>query len=535
MCRFVAAFAAISVFCSLWTGCGEDGSNPTAKAVILGNEAVEPHPPQTIIDPENGRKDAAPEPPAIVPREGMPDVFLIIVDTLRFDYVQSYGSELPTTPFLKELSRQGVLFEKAYATSSWTVPSMFSVITGLYPREHGVDKGGVSKGGVVGQPALNENAVTLTERLDQAGYETYGICTNHHLHQRFGFAQGFDHFVGKGFLKLPFPEMAIGAFEETARGKGPNFFWLHYFDPHFPYRDNQPWFSKWNRSGFADWGEISLDASSRVYRTRNDLGPEDPIPLANITRVNRWAHRIALSHPGEIMKIARTAGPEVESRYLNFLKSAYASEVARVDQSIRKVFKKLGVGNDDLVIVTSDHGEEFDDHGSIGHRWLNSLHEELVRVPLLILLPGRAHAGKVVTDPVSLVDIMPTVLEVLELEDDDDAHSGVSLLSTMNGDVKADRVLHGELDEPSARVCYRLEYPWKYIHNYSRSTGHLYNLATDPKERRDLAAVEPGRAKQMLAGLDEWMATTELRWTEVEMIPLSSLELERLRAMGYVL
>ena len=535
MCRFVTVFAAILVSWSLWPGCVEDGSNPTAKAIVPDDATVMHNSLQTTIDSEDGRKNAAPEPPAVVPREGMPDVFLIIVDTLRFDHVQPYGSELPTTPFLKELSEKGVLFEKAYATSSWTVPSMFSIITGLYPREHGVDKGGVGKGAVVGQPALSESAVTLTERLDRAGYETYGICTNHHLHKRFGFAQGFDHFVGAGFLKLPFPEMAVSAFEETAREKGPNFFWLHYFDPHFPYRDNQPWFSRWNRSGFADWEEISLDASSRVYRAGNDLGPEDPIPLADITRVHRRARVMALSHPGDLMKIARTAGPEVESRYLNFLKSAYASEVARVDQSIRKVFKKLGIGDDDLVIVASDHGEEFNDHGSIGHRWLNSLHEELVRVPLLMLLPGRAHAGEVVADPVSLVDIMPTVLEVLELEGDDDAHSGVSLLSTMNGDVNAGRVLHGELDEPSARVRYRLEYPGKYIHDYSRSTGHLYNLATDPKERRDLAAVEPGRAKRMRAGLDEWMATTKLRWTEVEMVPLSSLELERLRAMGYVL
>ncbi len=536
--QLAAICAATMVTFVFQTGCEEVEPNFSERENVLPPKPIEAVMSEVVPSADEAGTPEPVEVPSLASEnvtvpEGAPNVYLIVVDTLRYDHVEPYGSDHPSTPFLKELSARGVLFERAYATSSWTVPSMYSIITGLYPTEHGVNRGGVGNGGVVGQPALSQQALTLVERLDRAGYKTHGVCTNHHLHQRFGFAQGFDHFVGSGFLKLPFPEMAVEAFEKPAK-RAPSFYWLHYFDPHFPYRDNQPWFTRWNTSGFADWESLSLDASSRIYRDRHHLSAEAPIPLADITRVHRRGRVMALSHPRELLKVAGRAGPTVEKSYLDFMKIAYASEVARVDESIRKMFETLKIGKKDLVIITSDHGEEFLDHGSIGHRWLGSLHEELVRVPLIVLLPGRERGGEVVAEPVSLVDILPTVEDVLGLGGEPGTHSGTSLITTMNGGGTR-RAIYGELDEPSAKVRYRLEYPWKYIRDFSRSNEKLYNLEEDPGETRDLAGNRTARVSQMRDGLDKWMDGVGLRWSKVETIPLSSQELERLRAMGYVL
>jgi arylsulfatase A-like enzyme len=95
-------------------------------------------------------------------------------------------------------------------------------------------------------------------------------------------------------------------------------------------------------------------------------------------------------------------------------------------------------------------------------------------------------------------------------------------------------VLHGELIEPLADVRYRLEWPWKYVHDFTRDRGELYRLDADPGEQRDLAPAEPGRAARMQAGLLDWMEGTPLRWTNVETVPLSNQETERLRALGYL-
>ena len=499
---------------------GRNGSTSEAKPPNAAPESttLEPEP-----APSAGRSDN--------PR---PDVFLFVVDTLRADSLEPYGAAPGRSPFVAELAARGVTFTRACSTSSWTVPAMNSIITGLFPREHGVDRGGVGQGGVVGQRVLPERAVTLAERLSAAGYATFGICTNQHLHARFGFAQGFDEFVGEGFLKLPFPDLAVDSLAERIRAADPAFALLLWFDPHHPYRTNPPWFERWNTSDFENWNALTLDAASRIYRIASGLADDEPIPPAEAVAVHRRARMMTLLDPRDLINVARESGTGVANRYFEFMRAAYDSEVARFDESLRRNFERLGAGDDDLVILTADHGEEFDDHGSIGHRFRGSLYQELVRVPLIVLLPGQKHAGRVVSAPVSLVDILPTILEVAGIPTDAAEHSGTSLLAAISGDDRGPRVLHGELIEPLADVRYRLEWPWKYIHDFTRQRGELYRLDGDPGEQRDLAAAEPRRAARMLAGLLEWMERMPYRWPEMETVPFSNQEIERLRAMGYL-
>jgi arylsulfatase A-like enzyme len=491
-------------------------------------EAPSPAPP---VPAEPVRESAPPGSAAKGPR---PDVFLFVVDTLRADSLEPYGAGPGRSPFVAELARRGVTFTRAWSTSSWTVPAMNSLITGLYPREHGIDRGGVGQGGVVGQRVLPDQAVTLAERLKAAGYATFGICTNQHLHPRFGFAQGFDHYVGEGFLKLPFPDLAVDSLLEQVRGAEPVFVWLLYFDPHHPWRANQPWFERWNESGFEDWNALALDAAGRIHRARNDLPEGEPIPAEQAVEVHRRSRLAGLLDPRDLIQVARRGGAGIAQRYFRFLRAAYDSEVARCDESLRRNFERLGVGDDDLVIFTADHGEEFDDHGSIGHRFRGSLYQELVHVPLIVLLPGRKHAGRTVDAPVSLVDILPTVLEVAGIHVPGGGHSGTSLLEAIEGRADPARALHGELSEPLADVRFRLEWPWKYIHDFTRDRGELYRLDTDPGEQRDLADDQPERAARMRASLLAWMERTPPNWPELESVPLSNQEIERLRAMGYL-
>jgi arylsulfatase A-like enzyme len=249
--------------------------------------------------------------------------------------------------------------------------------------------------------------------------------------------------------------------------------------------------------------------------------------------LHRRARILSLSHPGELMKVGALGGPEVGDRYLGFLKEAYGSEVARVDDSLRAIFETLEIGDEDLVVVVADHGEEFMDHGAVGHRWLRSLHEELVRVPLVVRLPHGRAGGTVVDTPVSIVDLVPTILDAAGLRTD--GCSGRSLLPIIVDGDRREVALHGELTEPAADVRFRLVYPWKYVHDFSMDRGELFNLADDPAEARDLSPVHPARAAAMKDALLEWMEATGPRWEEVETVPLSSQEIERLRAMGYLM
>lgn len=422
-------FALLLAATAPWA-CDPDAAAPPAGDAEPAVEAAKGWITDAVAAPSLAEPSPAPVPePAVPPPSAAgpsPDVFLFVIDTLRAVSLEPYGAAPGRSPFVAELAKRGVVFTRAFSTSSWTVPAMNSIITGLYPREHGVDRGGVGQGGVVGQRVLPERAVTLAERLGAAGYATFGVCTNQHLHPRFGFAQGFDEFVGEGFLKLPFPDLAVDSLAERVRAADPAFAWLLYFDPHHPYRTNPPWFERWNTSGFENWNALTLDAASRIHRAASGLADDAPIPPAEAVAVHRRARLMTLLDPRDLIRVARQGGAGVANRYLEFMRAAYDSEVARFDESLRRNFERLGVGDDDLVILTADHGEEFDDHGSIGHRFRGSLYQELVHVPLLVLLPGREHAGEVVSAPVSLVDIMPTILEAAGAPVDEAGHSGTS-------------------------------------------------------------------------------------------------------------
>jgi arylsulfatase A-like enzyme len=505
-------------------------------------EAPPPAPEPRAPAPESAAPARPTKPSAPKPgkAQGPIDVLLVVVDTERADVTTPYGAKLPTTPFFAELARQGVLFSKAFTTAPWTVPAMYSMITALNPSEHGIDHGaaGNLKDGkidIVGQSPLPEEADTLAEMLKRHGYTTFGVCTNLHLSKRFGFAQGFDHFVGEKFEFLPFPNVALASLVPQIRAAKKYFLWLHYFDPHLPYyTDGSVWFHNWNKTGIRSFPDLAFELVIRDYRRRKNLAEDAPVHPEDIeTLFYDWQSLVPriFSHSD----IWFEALKPLEQHHKELFRTAYLGNIRQVDDAMKEAFEKLDIDSQTLVVVTSDHGEELFKRSKLGHHhapyW--SLYQELLHVPLLILLPGHAHAGTVVDSPVSIMDIVPTITDVLGIEATEPM-SGKSLLPLMEGTVEKPRKLFAEVSYPRAQGRALIQYPWKYILAMKSQKGKLYNLESDPSERHNLILKEPERAAAMAAQLTEYIENTKPRWPVKGYADLTPEEIEQLKTLGYM-
>lgn len=200
--------------------------------------------------------DTPPEPepgPEPEPTAAAPDIVLITIDTLRRDHLGVYGYELPTSPTIDALAARGAVFERAYAPTGWTAPSMTSLFTGVWPAQHGVEKAMVDARRAYDQPVLSPEHQTLAEALSEAGYTTFGVSTNGHVKRELGLAQGFDHwiqhsFVGTNDASLDAIRTWSGPLEAA---EGPRFVWLHFMAPHAPYVERER-FSDFQREGVDD-------------------------------------------------------------------------------------------------------------------------------------------------------------------------------------------------------------------------------------------------------------------------------------------
>ncbi len=464
--------------------------------------------------------------------EGAVDVLLVVIDTERADYTSAYGATRPTTPFMARLAAEGVMFERAFSPAPWTLPAMISMVTGIYPSEHGMMKKVDATEDDL-PSILSEQAITLAEYLSEHGYSTFGINTNFVLQSKFGFGQGFDRFVGENFAFLPFPNMALDSLLSTIHGSSKYFTWIHYFDPHQPYKICNPWFAKWNESAFRSNTEMVTDYFYRVYRHMKGLGPNAPAMPEDLNelqdKIVRGSTKINVNHVYREMRKM----PEALTRdYRLFLKAGYQGDIRRTDEAMESAFARLGVDDQTLVVVTSDHGEELLDHGDLGHHG-NSLYQELLHVPLIIRLPGGARAGTVIDTPVSTLDLLPTILDLLHLPVPDDL-SGVSLAPLIGGEELEPRPLFAEVNSTAGNACSITEFPWKYIHYLKPDEGALYNLDNDSREKRNLVEREKARARAMRERLLDWKQKIQLRWPDSQQINLSPKEIKKLKAMGYM-
>ena len=414
-----------------------------------------------------------------------PNIVLYVIDTVRADRLGTYGYEKPTSPRLDAFARGAVLFENAYAQSSWTRPAVASLFTGLLPPAHRT---------VGRRSVLPDEATTLAEILSANGYEGLGLVRNPNVGAAFGFSQGFTRFRSedrdRDQTMLDRVRLWLDERQDPER---PFFLYLHAIDPHGPY------------------------APAPEFEQMFDAGGAPPH--------YRTVRYLLQLNQGEAQPDPGTA--EALSRL-------YDAEVAQNDRAFGELLDELdarGFAGDTAVIYVSDHGEEFMEHG----RWEHglSLYEEVLRIPLVMRLPG-APPRRVET-PAQHVDLLPTLLAYLDIEPP--PTDGRDLLSEpRRGDDSRDVYAHLDVDNHRSSTVIRGRY--KLVLPQSPSQGSepmLFDLETDPEERENLASGRAEIVRRMTGLLAERGLAGEVEpAVELEEDQIDEDLRRRLRALGYV-
>ena len=427
------------------------------------------------------------------PSAGRPNIVLYLIDTLRADRLGCYGHERPVSLRIDAFAQEAVLFEQVVAQSSWTRSSMASVFTGRWPPAHGTNGR---------DDRLRRDLEILPERLRAAGYRTAAFITNPNLSPAFGFDRGFDDFV-----ELPKDTGSDGVhravtdwLEERAE-QGPFFLWVHTLDPHAPYVAPEP---------FA--GRLAPGVDGEVGRRS----------LAILDDLQAGRRRL-------------------DAGLLEQLEALYDAAIAANDHSFGALLDALdsrGLRDGAMIILLSDHGEEFHEHGNWQHG--RALHAESIRVPLIVKLPaatGGRSAGnrRRVAQRVRHVDLLPTTLDFLGLAPAAEAE-GRSLLPLIAGTetspASPPAISYLHLDGP-ARVSVSAG-GWKLIHRFEH--GHLtrprlYHVAEDPEETRELSERFPIRLGYLASLIRGKLAG---RQAEAETAEIDEQTRKALEALGYL-
>ncbi len=415
------------------------------------------------------------------------NVVLVIVDTLRSDHLGCYGYSRNTSPCIDSLASQGVLYSCVTAGEPWTLPSMATIFTGLLPLQHNARRRGDSYYG------LDSSAETLAECLNHAGYSTAAFFNVIFMNPDFGFHEGFDHFdcfSSLGSSSDRNAEQTVDAVLEWVddnQTDAPLFLAVHFYDPHLTY--SAP-------DSFADlWRDFS-------YRGDFDSSWGQRETVVN---VNRGAINLA---PDDLYN----------------LEAIYDGEIAYTDHETGRLLAGLrdrGITENALVILVSDHGEEFLDHDKMGHA--HSLYQELLNVPLIISGPGFP-PGEVSALNVSQADILPTVLSVAGGEVPQGVY-GVDLLSP---DFPGERsVPAGMSIEQKYVVTVRRDN--LKVHLFEEgSTAFMFDLSIDPGEHEYLESVDSSLVQEAIF----YLTTPPLFHPRA--IIAESVFLEALQNLGYI-
>ncbi|MGH7797288.1 MAG: sulfatase family protein [Candidatus Binatia bacterium] len=436
-----------------------------------------------------------------------PNILLIVMDATRFDYLSAYGYPRENTPNLDRLAEDGILFERAFATAPWTPPSHASLFTGNYPSRHGVD--------VNENLYLSEENRTLAEILSENGYRTFGVLPDAHLSSARGFHKGFQKYIELWRIPYLYPEydwmdcllrnLLFGRDKRTYytnrviqrwlranwRGTDPFFIFLNYKTAHNSYQPPR--------------------AFKRRFQSRSGPG-------IDMRKVKFY------SREGGYPYMARRF--EMTDEEFSILKSWYVGAIAYMDFRLGELIqtlKEAGAYENTLIIVTADHGENFGEHHLGYHMFC--LYESLIHVPLIMSWPAGLPRGRRVPGLVSLTDVVPTLVELLQLEEEGSDTQGTSLIP-FDGREYHDHVFaefgrpHYMLKRLQSRFpgddfsrfdkglrCIRTE-QFKLIVG-SDGTEEFYDLATDPGEICNLSGKQPKVAVELRDTLANWGCSME--------------------------
>lgn len=458
-----------------------------------------------------------------------PNVLLISIDASRADHFSCYGKVNNVTPHIDELANNGTLFRNAISSAPWTPTSHASIFTGMHQVKHGMREGNL---------VLSNRWKTLAEMLLENGYHTVGINGNPYINSTSGLTRGFNEFyqlwrrpktvydffhrlrgylrakfIGGGLVSQKMTDYVLSWFNQYDKSK-PFFMFLQALEPHFPYRPPREYRSKY------------------VKNHTNQNSPKMSVIFSDYNLYN-------------VKKVNLT---EDELKYLYDLHTA---ELAYLDSQLGLVFdrlKKKDLFNNTIIIITTDHGEAFGEHGIFGHQFL--LNSSLLHVPLIFHLPGQIPTGLEISALVQTTDIFPTVVDLLHLESSlKEQCMGISLSSFRDGPYR--EYAYAEYDEPVDKLksfskydsidvaIYRRDLKmiqnleWKYIWA-SDGRCELYELSKDSAEKTNLFRNMPEKAEEMEQALFKWVeenhivADTRSRDEEDQEI------LDSLRKLGYI-
>lgn len=420
-----------------------------------------------------------------------PNVLVILIDALRADHLGVGGYGLPTSPTIDRLADEGVAFTSAFAHSTWTKPSIATLFTSLYPGQHGIDRVGVQEDDAYRTDILDDGYDTLAERFQAGGYTTIGVLNQVHLQARFGFAQGFDHFEAvRGLSADKLNNKLLGQLEGI--GTSPFLAYLHYLDVHWPY-------TKRLEGQLEAFGSLQMESE----------------PPRRGNRVAEWAESLD------------------SATDLAALKGRYDQEIAFVDTAIGNLMQALqgmGLYENTIVVVTSDHGEGFLEHGKLLHSY--TPYDEVLHVPLVFRLPQTLIASVAEVDsPVGLIDVMPTLLELASLPPAPQAQ-GRSLVPLMQGEKMPARWIFTE----SAEAVAVRSSTHKLI-RFHDGRQEFYELQSDPDEQAPYfgACVDLcGQLAEQLVGHQRAMSELRRLGRDGGTAILDEKELEELRSLGYL-
>ena len=430
-----------------------------------------------------------------------PNLLLVSIDTLRADHLGAYGYALPTSPTIDaRLAGEGVTFADVYSQSPKTTPSHMTLFTSLYPSVHGVELWENGRPAHVLNPAVH----TLAEVLKNAGYATAAFTGGAQIDPARGFDQGFDLYTVGGQRRR--------ALRWLGRHRWERFFvFYHTYDVHDPYLPPDEYIRLFD----PDYRGRVLDA---VHRLRAQ-GEMSEAAWEGISR--RFWESVDRNDPRDV----------------RFVERLYDAGIRRMDaETIRPLLDRLdqlGLARDTLVVFTSDHGEAFGEHGHFQH---DDLYAGTLHVPLVLRWPGRLPAGLTIGSRGRLIDVMPTILELL----------GVSAPPSLQGrsltpllhDAYAGPGVEGAVSEYSDARVYESLRRGGLSYIVDGPEERLFDLLRDPGERQNVLATRPAEAAAMRATLEGWRrncrALAPLLGPRGGTIAPSDETARRLRALGYL-
>lgn len=418
-----------------------------------------------------------------------PNVILVSIDTLRADHLGCYGYDRPTSPTLDRLASEGMLFECAYATSPWTLPSHGTMLTGFYPGRIGLNSE---------DSTLPSELETLAMVLSKHSFSTAAVVNSFFVSEKYGFNRGFDSFCFVPENHAPIgaaPIIIKQAMQWVKQHKNEQFFlFLHFYDVHANY-------------------------STLPQYEEQFVGPYNGVADGTLAQLIEF----------------RKGTLSLDKADVKHFADLYDAEIRQLDDQLKRLLGFLqqeALLEKSFMIITSDHGEEFLDHGGILHG--RTQYQELIHIPLIIRGPGIPPSRRF-KGIVSLVDMVPTVLSLLGISSPSGLEGlDLSPLWQDNRYKLPDRFIFSEADQYNVKNdIKRAVWHGKYKLHYDLLTKklELYNLANDPTERLNITSEYPSVGMVLLTKIKKFM----MKFTgDTQSVPLTPKEIEKLKSLGYL-